>query len=145
MNFAKVKSVAVVGLTPYLVDVEVNIESKALPKFEIVGLPGKAVEEAKERVKDLVKEFSEIPKLQLDEMKEEQIKWLFIEPLIEALGWEKKSIEKEARVLKGRADYILKSGNKEAIVIEAKKTNVPLMEEEGRQAVSYAYHRKIKF
>ena len=102
-------------------------------------------EEAKERVKDLVKEFSEIPKLQLDEMKEEQIKWLFIEPLIEALGWEKKSIEKEARVLKGRADYILKSGNKEAIVIEAKKTNVPLMEEEGRQAVSYAYHRKIKF
>src|SRR3989344_307423 len=55
MNFAKVKSVAVVGLTPYLVDVEVNIESKALPKFEIVGLPGKAVEEAKELVRSAIK------------------------------------------------------------------------------------------
>lgn len=55
MQFAKVKSIAVVGLTPYLVDVEVNIESKALPKFEIVGLPGKAVEEAKERVRSAIK------------------------------------------------------------------------------------------
>ena len=55
MNFAKVKSVAVVGLSPYLVDVEVNIEYGALPKFEIVGLPGKAVEEAKERVRSAIK------------------------------------------------------------------------------------------
>lgn len=55
MNFAKVRSVAVVGLTAYLVDVEVNIESQALPKFEIVGLPGKAVEEAKERVRSAIK------------------------------------------------------------------------------------------
>jgi len=55
MQFAKVKSVAVVGLTPYLVDVEVNIESQALPKFEIVGLPGKSVEEAKERVRSAIK------------------------------------------------------------------------------------------
>jgi len=55
MNFAKVKSVAVVGLTSYLVDVEVNIELGALPRFEIVGLPGKAVEEAKERVRSAIK------------------------------------------------------------------------------------------
>jgi len=102
-------------------------------------------EEAKEKVSKLVKEFSEIPKSSLDEMKEEQIKWLFIEPLLEALGWEKKEIEKEARVLKGRADYILKNDNSEVLVIEAKKTNVSLTSEEGRQAVSYAYHRKIKF
>ena len=78
-------------------------------------------EQAKEKIKLLVKDFSEIHKSQLDEMKEEQIKWLFIEPLLEALGWEKKDIEKEARVLKGRADYILKSGNQELLVIEAKK------------------------
>jgi predicted type IV restriction endonuclease/tRNA1(Val) A37 N6-methylase TrmN6 len=102
-------------------------------------------EEAKERVKELVKEFSEIPKSQLNEMKEDQIKWLFIEPLFEALGWEKKDIEKEATVLKGRADYLLRNENKGALVIEAKKTSVSLLEEEGRQAVSYAYHQQIKF
>ena len=55
MKFAKVNSVAVVGLTPNLIDVEVNIESKALPRFEIVGLPGKAVEEARERVRSAIK------------------------------------------------------------------------------------------
>ena len=102
-------------------------------------------EEAKEKIKKLVDDFSEIPKSQLDEMKEEQIKWLFIEPLLEALGWEKKEIEKEAGVLKGRADYILKNGNQEVLVVEAKKTNVSLTDDEGKQAVSYAYHRKIKF
>jgi len=55
MNFARVNSIAVVGLTPSLVDVEVNIEEQALPKFEIVGLPGKAVEESKERVRSAIK------------------------------------------------------------------------------------------
>jgi len=61
------------------------------------------------------------------------------------LGWNRKDISKEQRVLKGRADYILNNGNQEVLVVEAKKTNVHLSEEEGRQAVSYAYHRKIKF
>jgi len=102
-------------------------------------------EEAKEKLKELVKDFSEIPKSHLDSMPEEDIKFQFIEPLFEALGWERKDIQKEARVLKGRADYILKSGNKEFLIIEAKKTSVHLSEEEGKQAVSYAYHRKIKF
>jgi len=102
-------------------------------------------EEAKEKIKALVKDFSEIPKQHLDSMPEEDIKFQFIEPLFEALGWERKEISKETRILKGRADYILKLGNQEVLVIEAKKTNVALMEEEGRQAVSYAYHRKVKF
>ncbi|MEK6935181.1 MAG: type I restriction enzyme HsdR N-terminal domain-containing protein, partial [Nanoarchaeota archaeon] len=100
---------------------------------------------AKEKIKKLVEEFRELPKSTLDAMPEEQIKFIFIEPLFEALGWEKKNIEKEKRVLKGRADYILRKGNQEFLVVEAKKTNVPLTDEEGRQAVSYAYHRKIKF
>ena len=55
MKFARISSVAVVGLTPDLVDVEVNVEAKALPRFEIVGLPGKAVEEAVERVRSAIK------------------------------------------------------------------------------------------
>ena len=102
-------------------------------------------EEAKEKIKKLVEEFKEIPKSHLDSMPEEDIKRIFITPLLEYLGWGKFDILSEARVLKGRADYILKSGNQELLVVEAKKTNVSLTEEEGRQAVSYAYHRKIKF
>jgi len=102
-------------------------------------------ETAKQQIKDLVKEFFNIPEEERDKKPEEQIKFLFIEPLLEALGWKKQEIEKEPRVLKGRADYILRLENKNVLVIEAKRTGVSLTEEEGRQAVSYAYHQKIKF
>ena len=101
-------------------------------------------EQAKEKIKQLVNDFKEGEEVWSNKP-EEDIKFQFIEPLFEALGWDRKDISKEQRVLKGRADYILKNGNQEVLVIEAKKTNVPLTEEEGRQAVSYAYHRKIKF
>ncbi|MEK6913750.1 MAG: N-6 DNA methylase [Nanoarchaeota archaeon] len=102
-------------------------------------------EEAKEKLKQLIQEFSEGEKY-WDSKPEEDIKHQFIEPLFEdILGWGRKDISKEQRVLKGRADYILKNGNQEVLVVEAKKTNVLLKDEEGRQAVSYAYHRKIKF
>ena len=90
-------------------------------------------EEAKKEVEKIVKKFLAIPKEELDDMPEEQIKFRFIEPLFEVLGWEREDIEKEKRVLKGRADYILKIGNQSKLVIEAKKTNVGLNEEEGRQ------------
>lgn len=48
---AKVLSGATVGLESVPVEVEVDIASHGLPAFTIVGLPGKAVEEAKERVR----------------------------------------------------------------------------------------------
>jgi len=47
----KVWSVASKGLNPIEVEVEVNVASKGFPAFNIVGLPTKAVEEAKERVR----------------------------------------------------------------------------------------------
>lgn len=103
-------------------------------------------EEAKEKVKELVEEFSKYSKEELDNKSEPQIQAEFIDELFSALGWDmRKDVEREARVLKGRADYIFKIGNTESLVVEAKKTNVQLLEEQGRQAVSYAYHRKIKF
>ena len=102
-------------------------------------------EEAKEKLKQLVQEFKDGERY-WDSKPEEDIKHQFIEPLFEdILGWDRKDISKEQRVLKGRADYILKNGNQEVLVIEAKKTNIHLTDDEGRQAVSYAYHRKIKF
>jgi len=48
---AKVLSGATVGLASVLVEVEVDISARSLPSFTIVGLPGKAVEESKERVR----------------------------------------------------------------------------------------------
>ncbi|HLB95821.1 MAG TPA: YifB family Mg chelatase-like AAA ATPase [Patescibacteria group bacterium] len=54
MSLAKVFSAAVVGLEAYPVEVEVDI-SNGLPSFTIVGLPDKAIEESKERVRSAIK------------------------------------------------------------------------------------------
>lgn len=48
---AKVLSAAHFGLETLPVEVEVNVSKKGFPGFNIIGLPSKAVEEAKERVK----------------------------------------------------------------------------------------------
>ena len=48
---AKVASAAVVGLDAVPIIVEVDIAAMGLPHFQIVGLPDKAVEESKERVR----------------------------------------------------------------------------------------------
>lgn len=52
---AKVSSSAVVGLDAVSITVEVDIAAQGLPAFNIVGLPDKAVEEAKERVRSAIK------------------------------------------------------------------------------------------
>jgi magnesium chelatase family protein len=51
---AKVLSAAVVGLDAVPVEVEVDVVKKGLPSFTIVGLPDKAVEEAKDRVRSAI-------------------------------------------------------------------------------------------
>lgn len=53
--FAKILSGAVVGLEAVPVTVEVDIASQGLPSFTIVGLPDKAVEESRERVRAAIK------------------------------------------------------------------------------------------
>lgn len=50
----KLKSVAHIGLSSVLVDVEVDVATQGFPGFTIVGLAGKAVEEARERVKTAI-------------------------------------------------------------------------------------------
>ncbi|MBI2626485.1 MAG: ATP-binding protein, partial [Candidatus Nealsonbacteria bacterium] len=50
----KVKSGANIGLEMTEVDVEVNVASRGLPSFDIVGLPDKAVAESRERVKTAI-------------------------------------------------------------------------------------------
>ena len=88
-------------------------------------------DEARARVKELVEEFSEFSKVELDKKSEVQIQYEFIDELFGALGWDmRKDVEREERVLKGRADYIFRLGNQEALVVEAKKTSVSLGEEQ---------------
>ena len=52
---AKITSGATLGLDATLVDVEVDIAEQGLPSFTIVGLPDKAVEESRERVRSAIK------------------------------------------------------------------------------------------
>ena len=51
---AKVNSMAVIGLDSHPIEVEIDI-AKGLPCFNIVGLPDKAVEESKERVRSAIR------------------------------------------------------------------------------------------
>lgn len=50
----KIRSIANIGLETVPVDVEVDVASAGFPGFTIVGLPSKAVEEARERVKTAI-------------------------------------------------------------------------------------------
>ncbi len=52
---SRVTSGSTVGLDAFVVDVEVDIPNEGLPRFNIVGLPDKAVEESKERVRSAIK------------------------------------------------------------------------------------------
>ncbi|HEX7455976.1 MAG TPA: ATP-binding protein, partial [Candidatus Nanoarchaeia archaeon] len=52
---AKVTSGATIGLDSVPIEVEVDVASQSLPAFNIVGLPDKAVEESKERVRAALK------------------------------------------------------------------------------------------
>jgi len=54
VKIAKVKSCAVFGLDAYPVEVEVDI-GRGLPSFSIVGLPDKAIDESKDRVRSAIK------------------------------------------------------------------------------------------
>ncbi|MBI4689227.1 MAG: YifB family Mg chelatase-like AAA ATPase [Nitrospirae bacterium] len=52
---SKILSASVVGIDAYPVDVEVDIASRGLPHFSVVGLPDAAVKESKDRVRAALK------------------------------------------------------------------------------------------
>ncbi len=54
MMLARIRSVAHVGLVSVAIEVEVDAAEQGFPGFNIVGLAGKAVEEARERVKTAI-------------------------------------------------------------------------------------------
>lgn len=55
---AKVLSGTTIGLDGVLIDVEVDVAGKGFPTFTIVGLPNKAIDEAKERVRTAISNIS---------------------------------------------------------------------------------------
>ncbi|MFH0846338.1 MAG: YifB family Mg chelatase-like AAA ATPase [Patescibacteria group bacterium] len=55
MHFSKVHSAQINFLKAYIVDIEIDISSKTLNAFSIVGLPDKSVEEARDRVSAAIK------------------------------------------------------------------------------------------
>jgi|LakMenE18May11ns_1017448.scaffolds.fasta_scaffold9957588_3 magnesium chelatase family protein len=55
MAFSKIYTGAISGIEAKLVEVEVNLDSRGFPGLTIVGLPGKEVGEAKERVRSAIK------------------------------------------------------------------------------------------
>ena len=60
-RIAKIFSAATIGLDSYPVEVEVDIGA-GLPSFTIVGLPDKAIDESKERIRAAIKNsFAEFP------------------------------------------------------------------------------------
>lgn len=52
---AKVRSASVVGIDAHAVDVEVDITSRGLPHFSMVGLPDVAVKESRDRIRPALK------------------------------------------------------------------------------------------
>jgi magnesium chelatase family protein len=54
MSFSKLSSMQLYACEPYLVDIEVDL-SRGLNAFSIVGMPDKAIEEAKDRVSAAIK------------------------------------------------------------------------------------------
>ncbi|MBU2632474.1 hypothetical protein KKG52_02050 [Patescibacteria group bacterium] len=55
---SKVYSAALAGLDAVPVEVEVDIASQGLPSFTIVGLPDKAIEKSRERVRAALKNLN---------------------------------------------------------------------------------------
>ena len=55
MNFSKIHSAQINMLRAYIVDIEIDISKNTLNAFSLVGLPDKAVEEAKDRVSAAIK------------------------------------------------------------------------------------------
>ncbi len=54
LMLAKLQSIATYGLKPQLVDVEVNVNKKGFPGFNIVGLASKSAIEAQQRIKTAI-------------------------------------------------------------------------------------------
>ena len=103
---------------------------------------------AKKKVSHLVEKFKreEVAGV-LPEYNESETKVGFIEPLLQALGWntqDRNEVGLEENVSGGRVDYSLKINGSPKVYIEAKPPKVKLTSEEAvSQAINYGYNKRI--
>ena len=55
---SKIFTGAIVGLQGIIIEIEVDVAGRGFPTFTIVGLPNKAIDEAKERVRTAITNVS---------------------------------------------------------------------------------------
>jgi type I restriction-modification system DNA methylase subunit len=106
--------------------------------------------EAKDRIAELVSRYKSLSSKEKKELNEAQTKQSFIEPLLNALGWDtsdyKETSMEEIVPQIGRVDYALKINGVSRIYVEAKKLDVDLNNPDYiKQAVTYAYSKGINW
>jgi len=105
-------------------------------------------------IKGLIKNFEDLDPYERDQKKERQVQNHFIEPLLEALGWntDTDQVMPEQRTLVGSADYSISLHGREQFYIEAKKFAEDLdgtrrvngeKQTFVEQAIDYAWHRRV--
>src|SRR3989344_6265292 len=106
-------------------------------------------EKAKEKLKNLVKDFKNnldyYKKLSEADVEDKLVNELFVN----ILGWDKKDYEKRAKVRRGdkggSADYAFKINDRIVFFLEVKKVTIPLDKEADEQVISYSLSKKIPF
>ncbi len=104
-------------------------------------------EAAKAKISELVSKYKGYEaRGMLKGLGEPDTKRVFIEPLLEALGWNMKDlgeVSMESNVLRTRADYAFMVSGVFKFFLEAKAVNVELEEKEAEQSVDYAYYKSV--
>jgi len=102
---------------------------------------------AREKVEQLIEKFRrEQAAGQINQYNESETKTGFIEPLLQALGWntqDRNEVGLEEKISGGRVDYSLKIKGSPKIYIEAKPPRARLTKQEAiSQAITYGYNKR---
>jgi len=104
-------------------------------------------EQAKEKLKNLVKDFKNNPdyykKLSEADVEDKLVNELFVN----ILGWDKKDYEKRVKARRGdkggSADYAFKINDRIVFFLEVKKVTIPLDKEADEQVILYSLSKKV--
>jgi hypothetical protein len=102
---------------------------------------------AREKVQHLVEKFNrEQAAGVINQYNESETKTGFIEPMLQALGWntqDRNEVGLEEKISRGRVDYSLKIKGSAKIYIEAKPPRARLTKPEAiSQAITYGYNKR---
>ena len=110
-------------------------------------IPTMTQSKAREKIQELVQKFRrEQAAGVIDQYNESETKTGFIEPLLQALGWntqDRNEVGLEEKISRGRVDYSLKIKGSPKIYIEAKPPRARLTKAEAiSQAITYGYNKR---